>query len=63
MQNVMFLVIISDLNIGTKFDASGIRRNQFIDNFNSVVLPVPLSPMIATCSPLLTSKEALEKSI
>jgi len=33
MQNVMFLVIISDLNIGTKFDASGVRRNQFIDNF------------------------------
>ena len=40
MQNVMFLVIISDLNIETKFDASGVRRISSLIIFNSVVLPV-----------------------
>ena len=63
MQDVMLLIVVADLHLAAESDSSGVRFHQLVDEFKIVVFPVPLSPMIATCSPRFNAKERSENSV
>ncbi len=64
MQDVMLLIVVADLHLllpSRIVPASGSTSS--LISFKIVVFPVPLSPMIATCSPRFNAKERSENNV
>ncbi len=56
MKDMMFLIVIANLTHWSQVETTGIAADNLINDLKSVVFPVPLSPITATCSPRLISK-------
>ena len=56
MEDMVFLIVIADLYLGTKCETSGISGNDSIKDLQDGSFPVPLFPIRATRSPRFISK-------